>query len=219
MLRWMRIERGSCLIPHWWLFWANGARTTGQPDAPDGPLHFTMTGSGGVWFCSLFVREFCCRLSSLILFVSSNKNAFFGMITLTVIWLPGFSRWSASICVRVLVHLYEYLFITSSAFHDNYGSYFPWCRQSKASVALKQTNKHNSSHTRLYIVFSCVKMSEEDFAGKWREKQHGVEGRLGFGWASAARKMRSKKVEEKCIFLRFLRRWQQKLIYLGPHFR
>ena len=44
-------------------------------------------------------------------------------------------------------------------------------------------------------------------------------GRRGrYVWDSATWKMRGRKVDEKCIFLHFLLRWQQKPIYLGPHF-
>ncbi len=91
-------------------------------------------------------------------------------------------------CVFVCVgQLYKYLFITPSAFLDSYGSYFPWYAQSKASVTLRQTNKLNPSHNRLYTVFSCVKLSclklsEEEFAGKWREKQQGKREEKGSVW-------------------------------------
>lgn len=62
-----------------------------------------------------------------------------------------------SVCV--CVHLYEYLFITSSVFLDSYGSFFPWYAQSKASVARGQTKKVNPSQNWPHTVFSCVKLS------------------------------------------------------------
>lgn len=102
---------------------------------------------------------------------------FFQGFVLTVLRLAGFPRFQGlDLYVCVCVHLYEYLFITSSAFLDSYGSHFPRHAQSKASAALRQTNKLNPSHNRVYTVFPCVKssrvkLSEGEFAGKWREKQ------------------------------------------------
>lgn len=62
----------------------------------------------------------------------------------------------------------------------------------KESRSRTQTNKLNPSHNRVYTVFSCVKLScvklsEEEFAGKWREKQQGIKEGKGRVWLRLSR--------------------------------